>query len=221
MRKILPVVIIIAAASVIFGLSLVQDTEAASWRTSEISTAHLISNLQNELVSTGAQSFHFEKKYDYFGSLTLTGYAVIIPSQCGKGPSLPCDETNTLPYVYFFITSSDNEGIFSFLRGREGKAFVAKRGIGLGCYDEEAELLFSKNSSDYGSYDNLITGKSLEQLGASGPKNQIRLKVTRPIYTSRKIAPYCYSLFRDFAVLPGSETLAPVTQTTSSTGSTP
>ncbi len=221
MRKILPIIIAIAAASVIFGLSRVQDTEAASWRVSEISIANLMSNLKHELVGTGARSFHFEKKYDYLGSLTLTGYTVIIPSKCGQPQSLPCDETNTLPYVYFFITSSDNEGIFSFLRGREGKAFVVKRGIGLGCYDEEARRLFSKNSGDYGSYDNLVTGESFRQLMKSGPKNQVRLKVTRPVYTSSKIAPYCYSLFRDFTVLPGTEMLVPAAQPASSTGPTP
>lgn len=203
MKKFIPaILIIIAVGAGIFGLSRIENIEATPWRASEIHTENTIKQLKSALSGDSTFAFHRDEKYGFFGSAILTGYILTYPSMCGVGDSLACDDTNYFDYSYFNVVRSENEEIFDFLKERKGKAFIIQRSIGLGCYQEEEGRLFSKNSGDRGSYDNLVTGESLQQLMASGPKNYVRLKVTRPIYTDKKIAPYCYSLFREFKVLP-------------------
>jgi hypothetical protein len=202
MKKIIPLLLVIAAVAIVFGISQVKTIEAFAWRSSEIEINNAMSDLTSALSGDSTFAFHRDEQYSFFGSLTLTGYVINTHSACGDKGQLPCDNTNAFDYAYFNIVRSDWEEIFEFLELRKGKAFVINRGIGLGCYEEKEGILFSRNSADRGTYNNLVTGKSLEQLMASGPKNYIQLKVTRPIYTGKKPAPYCYSLFREFTVLP-------------------
>lgn len=199
----------------VFSMHKIAARTPALGSTSEINVNNVLKNLIGALAKENNLPFHSEKKYGFFGSATLTGYVITHPSQCGVGDSLPCDETNQFDYTYFRIVKSENEEIFDFLKERKGKPFITQGAIGLGCYVKEEGRLFSKNSGDRGSYNNLVTGESLKQLMASGPKNYVQLRITRPIYTDRKIAPYCYSLFRNFKILP--KTLSATTATSSTT----
>lgn len=141
--------------------------------------------------------FQKNDTYDYFGTLTLTGYLKVEKRVCNPGDM--CEKTRD--YASFVFSQTSSKAIYDFLGTNEGNAFVQGKGVGIGCYEKDASRIYSQNEGDDGMVENIITGNNLQSLLNSNEKNPIKLQLTKPIYTSGRGAPDCYSHFRNFNVI--------------------
>lgn len=135
--------------------------------------------------------------YDYFGTLTLTGYLKVEKRVCNPGDM--CEKTRDYASFVFSITTSKE--IYNFLGTNEENAFVQGMGVGIGCYEKDTNRIYSQNEGDDGMVENIITGNNLQSLLNSSELKQVKLQLTKPIYTSGRGAPDCYSHFRNFKVV--------------------
>ncbi len=163
----------------------------------EIEVKRLVVVTSAPPLSAGAVPFQKSDTYGYFGTITLTGYYAQETHVCNPGE--PCDET--VEYGSFRFTNTDNQALTEYLKENVGNSFVAAQSIGLGCYQKDKSRIYSTNESDEGIVENAISGASLQKLLASSQAKPISLQVTKPIYTSGRGAPACYSHFRGFKVL--------------------
>lgn len=141
--------------------------------------------------------FQESDRYGFFGTLTLTGYTNIQTRVCNPGDM--CGET--VEYVNFHFNPEPNPALKEFLGQNQGNSFAGAAIIGMGCYQQDRQRIFYENFGDESNVQGTITGPDLEKLLASSNDNQVRLQLTRPIYTSGQGAPDCYSHFRNFDVL--------------------
>jgi hypothetical protein len=141
----------------------------------------------------------FQKSDDlgYYGTLTLTGYLNIRTRVCDENS--PCFKT--VKYATFVFSSSDNIMIYDYLNTSRGNAFVSAGEIGLGCYEIENNRIYSENEGDTGAVHNIVSGPDLARLIYSDKMSQVKLQLTKPVYTSGRGAPDCYSHFRSFKVV--------------------
>lgn len=142
-------------------------------------------------------TFEYTTEEDYHGTLILTGYLDIQTRECPVGGM--CE--NTVEYANFIFTETNDEDIYDFLGVNEGNSFAGGNRVGVGCYQEDQNRIFSENFGDESNVENIISGDDLSKLLASSEENQVKLKLTRPTYTTGRGAPDCYSHFRDFDVL--------------------
>lgn len=141
--------------------------------------------------------FQKNDQYDYFGTLTLTGYLKVEKRVCNPGDM--CEKTRD--YTVFVFNQTTSKEIYNFLATHEGNSFIESNGVGIGCYEKDLGRIYSQNEGDDGMVENIITGNNLQSLLNSNEKNQIKLQLTKPIYTSGRGAPDCYSHFRNFNVI--------------------
>jgi len=132
----------------------------------------------------------------FFGSLTLTGYLDIKTKVCEPGNM--CGQT--VEYASIIVTETDNDLINDFIELNKGNSFIAFDGVGLGCYQENQNRIYSQNFGDIGRVDNIVLGDDLEKLLSSDQDNLVRIQMTKPILTAGSGAPDCYSHFREFKV---------------------
>lgn len=153
--------------------------------------------LKKEVPDETVPVFQKSDQYGFFGTLRLTGYLDIV-QRCGFFVE-ECNET--FNYVFFVFTETNNELINDFLDQNKGNSFVKDNAIGLGCYQEDKNRIYSTNDGDDKVFENIISNKDLENLLLSNESNLIKLQLTKPIYTSGRGAPDCYSHFRQFKTL--------------------
>lgn len=221
----LAVLVIILIGIGVYALHTVAAKTSASHPASSLGVASFYKNLPATLATQYAVPFHYQKKYGYLGSLTLKGFVSIVdPPECKPTQEKPCVERPS--YVFFNIYDADNNLIFDFINTYKETPFVAKRAVGLGCYDKATGRVYSDNPGDAGTYSNLLTGKSAKQLLESTGKKQVNLRITKAIFTGEEKPHLCYSYFREFKVTPVaakpstttsaqvSTTTAPVTTST-------
>jgi hypothetical protein len=135
--------------------------------------------------------------YDYFGTLILTGYLKVEKIICNPGDM--CEKTRE--YATFIFNESTRKEIYDYLGKNSGNAFVGEQSIGLGCYEKDVNRIYSQNLGDDGLVENNIDGLNLVKLLNSSESNQVKLQLTKPIYTSGRGAPDCYSHFRLFKIV--------------------
>jgi hypothetical protein len=135
--------------------------------------------------------FHKLGETDMFaGTLKLTGYIDI--------QHWDYEGYDPKDYVFFIIQEASSDLIYNDIS--IGNAFYTENGIGLGCYNEEDEEIYSFNSGDFGDAENSISGATLELLLNSGPEKPVSLSLTSPVLTSGGHAPSCYSHYRSFEI---------------------
>lgn len=144
------------------------------------------------------KSFSYEKGIGYYGTLELTGYLDTKLFTCNPGEGC----LKTVTYAYFVITKTDNELIYNFTNRNEGNSFVGENNIGLGCFEKDANRIYSVNFSDSGQVENIITGGEFKKLLQSNKNNPVKIKLTKPYFSGGGGAPECYSHFRSFKVNP-------------------
>lgn len=142
-------------------------------------------------------TFEFTSEEDYHGTLILTGYLDVKTRECP--PDGMCEKT--VEYANFIFSETNDDDIYDFLGVNEGNSFAGSSSVGIGCYEEDQNRIYSENFGDAGNVENIISGEDLTKLLASSESNPVKLKITRPVYTSGRGAPDCYSHFRDFEVL--------------------
>jgi hypothetical protein len=158
---------------------------------------HLVNNLLtvtkfselglNDLDNSANVPLQKSETYGLYGTFTLTGYLKVEKRVCNPGDM--CGET--VDYASFVFDKSDNPNVYDMLTG----------GVGLGCYQKDKARIYSTNDADTGTVENTILGPDLAKLLASSVTHKVQLKLTKPIYTSGRGAPDCYSSFRSFRVL--------------------
>lgn len=129
----------------------------------------------------------------YSGTALLTGYLEVKNQSCTPGST--CDR------AIFRFSESTSDVISNFYKGS----------IEIGCYQKDKSRIYYENPADKVTQDpndrgvewkrGDITGQSLQKLLNSNRDNQVKLKLTQPVYTSGQGAPECYSQFRDFEIL--------------------
>lgn len=156
----------------------------------------------NDQVETSVEDIEVPFQYDptlgYHGVLTLKGYLEVEERVCNPGDM--CGDT--VQYAWFVHAPIENRAFDQFYTEFAGNSFVGAEWLGIGCYQEDADRIYSKNAGDAdGMVESLIEGKDLDMLLASDEAHPVDLKMTKAIFTGGSGAPDCYSHFRDFDVL--------------------
>jgi len=176
---------------ILIGFSIVADT--FNWIDMGFKkTEEPIDKIDNEDIST----FQKSGEYEFFGTLTITGYLDIKTKVCDSGNM--CSET--VEYASLIITETNNDLIYDFIELSKGNSFIAPNGVGLGCYQEDQSRIYSTNFGYNGSVDNIISGNDLEKLLSSAENNLVKIQITKPTPPPGSGAPDCYSHFRDIKV---------------------
>ncbi|MCH8986977.1 hypothetical protein IIA94_02310 [Patescibacteria group bacterium] len=150
-------------------------------------------------IETAQGPFQRSDEFRFFGTLKLTGYFDTQTWTCDLDDEFGlCSET--VEYGSFIFSKTDQDSIYDYLEESKGNSFIGSNSVGLGCYEEENGRIISYNEADNGGVMNTITGEQLEKLLLSSESNPVELKLTKPIYTSGRGAPECYSHFRFFEV---------------------
>lgn len=147
--------------------------------------------------NTNQVSFQKTEKYGYYGTLTVTGYLDIQTRTCNPGDM--CGET--VDYASFVITKNNPEILKEFAATQPGTTFISADRIGLGCYQKEERRIYYENFGDSDSITSNIVGSDLAKLEASTRDKPVELKLTKPVHTTNRNEPDCYSLFRNFDLL--------------------
>ncbi len=142
-------------------------------------------------------AFQKSGEFEFFGTLTLTGYLDIKRWICNEGDM--CSET--VDYASFVFESTDNNLIYDFLGNSAGNSFIGNNSVGIGCYEKDKNIIHSMNLGDSGRVENTISGEDLNKLLNSDKDNPVKLKLTKPVPAPGMGAPECYSHFRLFEVL--------------------
>jgi len=148
--------------------------------------------------SDEAKSFSYEKGVGFYGTLTFSGYLDIKKRICN--PDDMCNKT--VDYASMIITCSNNKAIYDFINDNKGNSFVGDKSIGLGCYEKDANRIYSLNSADSGQVENIISGDELKKILQSNKNNPVKIKLTKPYFSGGGGAPECYSHFRSFKIIP-------------------
>jgi uncharacterized protein YxeA len=172
------------------------QTEKSFTETQATLTTTTTSQVTFEKEST--PTFKKDPEKGYYGTLALTGYLT--------HQSVPADpynesSTETIDYVSFKFSKSNSNLINDYLSENQGNSFVATQSVGIGCYDKGKNKIYSPNFGDSGNVENSITGSDLASLLGSGESKEVKLQLTKPIYTSGMGAPACYSQFRDYKLV--------------------
>ena len=141
--------------------------------------------------------FQKSGEFEFFGTLTLTGYLDIERWICNEGDMC----TETVDYASFVFEDTDNDLIYDFLDSSKGNSFVGSNSVGIGCYEKDQNIIHSINLGNDGKVENIISDKDLDKLIGSNKNNLVKLKLTKPAPASGMGAPECYSHFRLFEVL--------------------
>ncbi len=149
------------------------------------------------LENTNNVSFQKTEKYGYYGTLTVTGYLDIQTRTCNPGDM--CGET--VDYASFVITKNNPEILKEFASTQPGTTFISTDRIGLGCYQKEDQRIYYENFGDSDSITSSIVGSALAKLEASSEDKPVELKLSKPVHTTNRNEPDCYSLFRNFDLL--------------------
>ncbi len=144
--------------------------------------------------NTNNVDFQKTEKFGYYGTLTVTGYLDIQTRTCNPGDM--CGET--VDYASFVITKNNPEVLKEFASTQPGTTFISTDRIGLGCYQKEEQRIYYENFGDSDSITSSIVGSELAKLEASSIDKPIELKLTKPVHTTNRNEPDCYSLFRNF-----------------------
>jgi len=150
---------------------------------------------KNKLPDYKNSSFHKDDTWGWYGTLTVTGYIDIVNRRCGF-----TEEACFVEYAFFVVEDTDEDAIYDFLPSQNGNAYAGTGKIGLGCYEKDQQKIHSGNDGNDEYYENVIEGEDFSKLMPSSQENPVRLKLTKPIYTSGRGAPDCYSHFRYFEV---------------------
>ena len=183
MKKIISVIIVIII--LVLGYSAYKGWQSSN----QLEKDQPIENQYEEPFQRSAEGM-------FFGSLTLTGYLDIKTRVCE--PDNMCGQT--VEYASFIVTETDNDLIYDFIELSKGNSFIASNGVGLGCYQEDQNRIYSRNFGDIGGVDNIVSGDDLEKLLSSDQDNLVRIQITKPILSAGSGAPDCYSHFREFKV---------------------
>src|SRR5690606_35907002 len=109
--------------------------------------------------------------------------------------------SSTVEYASFVFTDTTNPALQSFVEQNLGNAFVGKNWVGLGCYEARHNRIYYQNASDDADVTGTISEADLGKLWSSSAQNPVQLRLVKPIYTSGRGAPDCYSHFRNFDIL--------------------
>ena len=141
--------------------------------------------------------FQKSGEFEFFGTLTLTGYLDIKRWICNEGDMC----TETVDYASFVFEDSSSDLIYDFLGDSKGNSFVGNNSVGIGCYEKDKDIIHSMNLGNSGRVENIISGEDLNKLLDSNKNNLVKLKLTKPAPAPGMGAPECYSHFRLFEVL--------------------
>lgn len=142
-------------------------------------------------------AFQESKVYGFYGTLTLTGFLRTERRICNPGDM--CGET--VDYASFVFKETDNQAIYDLLNQFSGNSFVSEGAVGVGCYQKDLNRIYSTNDADTNVSENIIREEDLNRLLGSSFSKPVKLKMTKPVYTSGRDAPDCYSHFRNFEVV--------------------
>ncbi len=134
--------------------------------------------------------------YEFEGTLALEGYTDIETSACTFQDIEEC----SVNYTFFVANKANHPAFFDWLEQMKGNSFIRENAIGLGCYQQEKERIYSINNADVEETESTITGKDLKKLLDSSKSNPIIIEVERLKLTAGRGAPDCYSHFRNFKV---------------------
>jgi hypothetical protein len=181
-----------------FSFSQGQRVQVEGHQTGEAVTVANITGLEGEDLGEGDQvPFQNSATLGFHGTLTLNGYVKVQKRICD--PEGMCGET--VDYASFVFYQAENQVIYDLLNEFAGNSFVSEGAVGLGCYQNDQKRIYSTNDADTGTVESVIIGSDFTKLMASNANNKVRLRMTKPIYTSGRGAPDCYSHFRNFDVL--------------------
>lgn len=133
-------------------------------------------------------TFQRSDELGFYGNVTLTGY-------------LETQKRDNVEYAYFVYDNISNAALSQFMEQNQGNSFAEGNKVGIGCKQEDQKRIFYENFGDSGEIQGQITGSDYDRLLESDKDSKVQMRMVRPIYTSGRGAPDCYSHFRNFDVL--------------------
>ncbi len=199
------IIVLVLALLSALGYILYQNLSQAN---KKVATIEKTESAQTNTVvqpETQLEQGNFSKEPNdvYYGTSQVEGYATTESRPdcsdvcyCGENGEL-CD---TVSYVLFHVTKSNNESLSEYLSNLNGNSFGGTNSVGVGCL-ADGVISYSNVSDANGWQSHTISQPDTAKIIASTEQNPIIIELTRLKYTSGMGAPSCYSHFDTFSVV--------------------
>ncbi len=133
--------------------------------------------------------------YDYYGSVTISGYAELTSRQ----QAFCSSNCETYEYLFFKITENNNQSLEEYIQKSQGNSFIGENSISLGCLDSNI-LSFNNRSDELGKVEASLTEEETSAILDATEENPITITLNRYPLRDGGGATECYSHFSEVMI---------------------